>query len=131
MAAGRERQADDVATMVEVLKLAHNKLTDAAGVLLAKSLIESAGVLAGDGMGAEGEEGDTLCSDQAVAQAGEAGHAWNDFFHDNIHRDDYCADMTCRAHAATCGGTATSDACPVCEQELRPCSMCALRGASV
>ena len=36
------------------------------------------------------------------------------------------------AHAATCGGAPpASDACPVCEQELRPCSMCALRGSSV
>ena len=33
------------------------------------------------------------------------------------------------AHAAACGTATTSDACPVCDQELRPCSMCALRAS--
>ena len=42
-----------------------------------------------------------------------------------------CRDRAFLAHAATCGGATTSTACPVCDQELRPCSMCALRASSV
>ena len=40
-----------------------------------------------------------------------------------------CRDRAFLAHAAICGDEAASTACPVCDQELRPCSMCALRAS--